>query len=220
MKSKIKCVLLAFLLSISVIACSSNKSSSVINSSSSASNIKISDTSTGASIATSTSTAKAACNGTSLIDYDGYLYCVSYNYTNNFSMDKLYRINKITGEKFVLASSCDTDIWIYYHRLYYILGSKTGNPSVWSMALDGSDNLKLMNGELSYLDDQNRILYVTQYGNNHANIKSLIKTDVQGKNITLINSNINSFISGDTNGRILYDTTDKRCGGKVFYHRQ
>jgi len=124
-------------------------------------------------------------------------------------MDRLYRINKITGEKYVLTSSCYSDIWIYSNRLYYILDNKTGNQRVCSMALDGTDNLKLMDGELSYLDDQNGTMYVTQYDDNHDNHKKLIKTDVKGKNITLINDHINSFISGDTNGRILYDTTDK-----------
>lgn len=200
MKSQIKWVLLVFLLSISVIACSSNKSSSNINNSSGTNSNEISDNSA------STSTVKPIGNGTSLIDYDGYLYCVYYNYTNDFSMDRLYRINKVTGKKYVLTSSCYSDIWIYSDRLYYNLDNKTDNRIVYSMALDGTDNLKLMDGELSYLDDQNGTMYVTQYDDNY---KKLIKTDVKEKNITLINDHINSFISGDTNGGILYDTTDK-----------
>lgn len=209
MKSQFKCMLLVFLLGISVIACSSNKSSSNINNSSIASSNKISYTSAPANISSSTSTVKSVGNGTSLIDYDGYLYCVEHNYANNFSMDRLYRINKITGEKYILTSSCYSDIWIYSNRLYYIWDNKTGNRIVCSMELDGTDNLKIMDGELAYLDDQSGTMYVTQYDDNHDNQKKLIKTDVQGKNITLINDHINSFISGDTNGRILYDTTDK-----------
>jgi len=206
MKSQIKFVLLVFLLSISVIACSSNKSNSNINNTSGASSNKIPDPGAPTNIS-STSNVKPVGNGTSLIDYDGYLYCVNYNYSNDLSMDRLYRINKITGEKYVLTSSCYSDIWIYSDRLYYILDSKTDKRIVCSMALDGTDNLKLMDGELSYLDDQDGMMYVTQDANNHDNQKKLIKTDAQGKNVTLINDNINSFISGDTNGKILYATT-------------
>lgn len=209
MKPQIKCVLLVLMLSISVIGCSGNKSSSNINNSSSASSNKISDTSASTSKDPSTSTVKSVGNGTSFIDYGGYLYCVEHNYANNFNVDRLYRINKITGEKHILTTSCYSNIWIYSNRLYYISDNKTVNRLVCSMALDGTDNLKLMDGELAYLDDQNGTMYVTQYDDKHNNQKKLIKTDVQGKNITLINSNINSFISKDTNGRILYDTTDK-----------
>lgn len=55
------------------------------------------------------------------------------------------------------------------NRLYYILDNETSNQRVCSMALDGTDNLKLMNGELPYLDDQNGTIYVTQYYSNHNN---------------------------------------------------
>ena len=147
-------------------------------------------------------------NGTSLVNYGLYLYCL-YPTNDKFGSNRLVRIDKATGEEKVLSESCSPSVYsrIYCdaRRIYYTSIDSNGNPFVCSMALDGTDIIQYCAGELVYFNNNPGVMYILDAGGKG----ELLKTNPYGEgDISVVNADICNFICADTYHGAFYSATD------------